>query len=159
MDVNKETYVDHVIKRTVLSNSNKDRLMVSSAVDGRETVDTSRETIADIGAENTALGSIVKTLEERELGRVSRRRRVNRVNCLNDNVRVTCDVAGRVDLLRRSKVILIGVDEVTGLEVVNRHLDSEGGVGLDGAHVDGEDELGRWHVGRGSNDTHRRRVA
>ena len=75
-------------------------------------------------------------------------------------MRVALDVArGRVDLLRRGEEVLGGVDEEARVEVPDRHLDREVRVRLDRRPVRGEDELGRGHVRRRRDDTHRRGVA
>lgn len=66
-----KTHVDLIVKRTVLSNSDEDGLMVRSSVDGGEAVGASRETVGDVSSENTVLSSVVKTLEEGEDGGVS----------------------------------------------------------------------------------------
>ena len=55
---------------------------------------------------------------------------------------MSLDGTSAVDLLRSREIVLIRVHEVTGYEVADGHLDSERGVGLDGAKVGGELELG-----------------
>ena len=72
---------------------------------------------------------------------------------------VTNNVLLGVQLLRCGEIIRIGVDEMSGLEMLETHLDLEGGVRLDRAQILRMDELGRGHVGRRSDDTHRRGIA
>lgn len=64
-----------------------------------------------------------------------------------------------LELLRRSKVVLLGIDEVTGDQVVDGHLDGENCIGLNCSAVRWEDELGRWHSALGRNLTDGGRVA
>lgn len=63
-------------------------------------------------------------------------------------MRVTNDLALRVKLLRGGEVVLLGIDEVTGLEVGDGHGNREWGVRGDGVTVGGDGELGRRHVVR-----------
>ena len=72
---------------------------------------------------------------------------------------VTNDIVLGVQLLRCCEIVRIGVDEVSGLEMLDPHFDLESGVCLDRAQILRMDELGRWHVGRRSDDTHRRGIA
>jgi len=74
-------------------------------------------------------------------------------------VRVTNDIFLGVQLLWCREIIRIGVDEMTGLEVLETHLDLESGVCLDRVQILRMDKLGRWHVGRRSDDAHRRGIA
>lgn len=152
-------YVDHVIGRPVLSNSDKNRLMVGGSVDGRKAVCTGRETIRDVSGEDAVLRNIVQTLEEREARGVCGRGGGERRDLFDDDVRVALDVACSVDLLGRREIVLVCVHEVAGLEVVNRHLDGERCVRLDSTEVVREHELRGGHVRRSSDDTHWRRVA
>lgn len=151
--------VDHVVKRTVLSDSDEYRLVVSRCVDGREAVRTRWETVGDIRRDDTVDCSSVDTLEERERVRVRRGRLVQAAERLDNDVRVTNDVSGRVDLLRRTVVVVCGVHEVTSLKIVDSHRDGKRSVRLNGSEVSRECELGGWHVRRRRDDTHRCRVA
>lgn len=72
---------------------------------------------------------------------------------------MTYDEALCVQLLRRGEVILLRVYEVASLEVLDRHLDGEGGVGRDLAVVGGEHELRRGHDCFGGDRAHGCRVA
>lgn len=154
-----DTHVDHVVDGTVLGNGDKDRLMVGGSVDRRKAVRAGRETRGDICGEDAVLRDVVETLEEGELGRVRGGRLVDSAELLNDDVRVALDVARGVHLLRRGEVVLVRVHEVARLEVVDGHRDGERRVGLHGAEVLGERELGRGHVRRRGDDAHRRGVA
>lgn len=115
--------------------------MVGSGVDGCKTVATGGKTVCDVSSENTTLSSIVETLEERKLRGVGHSSRVNSVDLLNDDVRVTLDSTTRVDLLRGSEVVLLSVGEVTGLEVLDGHGNRESGVCFNGVEVLGVREL------------------
>jgi hypothetical protein len=154
-----KTYVDHVIQGTMLSNSDKNRLVVRSRVDRRQPVGTRRETTSDIGGKNTVLCCIIETLEERELLRVRHGRLGERVQEVNNDVRVSLNAAIAGDLLRRREVVLLSVHEEAGVKVVDRHLDRERLILVESLTVHREDELRRGHLRLGSNDTHRRRVA
>lgn len=59
---------------------------------------------------------------------------------------MTNDLALAVQLLRSSKVVLFGVDEVACLKVGDGHRNSESGVLLESVAVLGDLELGGWHV-------------
>ncbi len=48
--------------------------MVRRSVDGRNPVGTRRETASDDSRKNAVLRLVIETLEERELGRIERRR-------------------------------------------------------------------------------------
>ena len=69
------------------------------------------------------------------------------------------DVSLSIHLLRCAVVVALSVDEVTRLNVVDRHLDRERLICGDRIVVLGEDELRGRHVRRCSNDTHWSRVA
>lgn len=125
-----------------MSNSDKHRLMVSSTVDGSETVDTSRETVGHISSQNTVGSLVVQTLEERETSGVGGGSLVESLDLLNNDVRVTLDITSTVNLLGSSEIVLLSVGEETGLEVADGHRDGERGVSLDGVAVLGVLELG-----------------
>ena len=76
----------------------------------------------------------------------------------NDDMRMSLNLALRVNKLGSSKVILSSVDKEAGLHVPDSHLDGESSVGLDGSKVRGVYELRRGHIVLGRNDTHRGRV-
>lgn len=59
-----------------------------------------------------------------------------------------------VQLLWCSEMVRIRVDKMSGLEMLDPHLDFESGVCLDRTQIHQKDELGRWHVSRRSDDTH-----
>lgn len=69
------------------------------------------------------------------------------------------DHALSVQLLGRSKVVRLSIDEVAGLEVLDSHGDGEGLVGGYGAHVGRERELRRGHEVNTGDDTDRSWVA
>ena len=143
----------------MLGNGNENRLVIGGSVDGCETVGAFGESSGDISSEDAALSRAVKTLEKGEARRVRGVGLTQGRDGLNDDVRVTLDVASRVDLLRSREVVLLSVDEVTSLEVADGHLDCERSVRLDGAEVGRELELRRRHVRGGGDDAHGRGVA
>lgn len=134
--------------------------MVSSAVDGSDAVDTFVQARSDISGKDTVLSSIVQAFEEREGTGRGRSGLVEGVKLLNDDVRVTLDVAVRcVYLLRSSEVRLRSIGEEAGIEVLDSELYSKVFVCLDLTTVLGEHEFRRGHIRGSSNDTHGRRVA
>ena len=74
-------------------------------------------------------------------------------------MRVADDRSCRVELLRRAVVVGVGVDEGSGLEVVDSHRHSESLVGRNRVAVCRVGELGRRHVRRRRDLAHRRGVA
>lgn len=84
----------------MLRDGDERRLVVRRGVDGRDLVEASGETGRHGGAELAVDRGVVEALEERELGRVRRRRLVESGELLDDNVRVANDLALRVDLER-----------------------------------------------------------
>ena len=155
----REAYVDHVIERAVLCNSDEDGLVVRGGVDRGKAVGSSRETTRDVSGEDAVLRGAVEALEERELGRVEGRGLVERGEGLDDDVRVAGDVAVGRDRLGRGEVVLVRVHERARVQVLDRHLDREVLVRGDRLPVLGEHELGRGHVRLCGDDTHRRGVA
>lgn len=152
--------LDHVIKGAVLCDGNERRLVVRSRVDRRKAVEASGEASGNIRGKNTTNILVVQTLEEDKVVQgVCRRRRVKGGKGVDDDVRVSPDVALRVDDLGRREVVLLRVHEVACLQVLDCHLDSEVRVRGDRRTVRREDELGRWHVRRRRNNTHRGRIA
>lgn len=61
-------------------------------------------------------------------------------------MRVAADLALRVELLRRRKVVGVRVREETGFHILDGHLDRERRARFDETKVRREDELGRWHI-------------
>jgi hypothetical protein len=143
----------------MLSDRNEHRLMVRRRVDTRKPVHTRGEPIRHVGRNDTILLRTVDALEERELVRVCRGRLVEGLELLDDDVRVADDLSLCVHLLGCGVVVGLRVDEVACLDVVERHLDRERLVGLDGPAVRREHELRGRHVRRRGDDTHRSRVA
>jgi hypothetical protein len=69
-------------------------------------------------------------------------------------VGVTDDNILSIKLLGSTEIVGVGVDEVTGLQVLNGHLDCESSVGLYVVQVLGEDEFAGGLVGLWRNVTH-----
>lgn len=120
-----ETHVNSIVQGTVLSDGNDERLVVSSGVDRRKLVHSSGQSFGDISSEDTVDSSSVKTLEESKDLRVGGCGLSDRVKLLDDDMGVTNDLSGRVQLLRCGEVVGVGVHESTGLHVVDGHADSE----------------------------------
>lgn len=131
-----------------MSDGDKDRLMVSSSVDGRNFVEAGGKTTGNISSQNAVDSSSVQTLEESEFSRVCRCRLGEGIELLDDYVGVTNNLALGVQLLRSSEIILLSVDEVASFEVGHSHRDGEGCVLLQNVAVLGDLELSRWHVVR-----------
>lgn len=68
---------------------------------------------------------------------------------------VADDVTRRVDLLGSRIVVRLSIYKVPGVEMVDRHLNVESGVGLEILTVHRAHKLGRRHVRGRGNDTHR----
>lgn len=74
-------------------------------------------------------------------------------------MRVTNQRARLINLGGSRVVVVVRVDEVTGPEVLNLHLDGESSVGSDGTKVGREDEDRGWQSIGGEDATHGDRVA
>jgi len=133
--------------------------MVSSGVDRGELVDTSRKSIGNISSQDSTLCGTVQAFEESKYSRVEDLSRVEGIELLDDDVRVSSDDTLSIELLGSRKVILLSVDKVPSLKIADLHLDREGCIGSNRSTVRREDELGCGHVGFGRDGTHRSRVA
>lgn len=133
----------------MLSNRPKDRLMVCASVDGREAVSTGRQPARDVSRQNTIYGGQVEALEEREHVRIQRGSLIERIQLLDDDVRVANDSAGAIDLAWGSIVIGLRVDEVARHHIGDRHGDREVLIGRDVAEVCWERELRRGKISGG----------
>jgi hypothetical protein len=151
--------VNDVIEGAVLSDSDESRLVVSSGVDGRYLVGTSGETTSNISGKDATLGGGVQALEEREDVGVGDVSGLESIDFLDNDVGVTDEGTGVVDLLRGSIVVLLSVDEITRDQVVDLHLDSEGRIGLEGLEVLRELELRAGHLVGGEDAANDGRVA
>ncbi len=100
--------------------------MVRRRVNGSNAVSASGDTTCDGDGELVAVREgVVQALEERELRVIEGRGRTEGRERLYDNVRVTNDVACRVDCLRGREVVGLRVHERTRLELVDRDGDRE----------------------------------
>jgi len=151
--------VNSVIDRSTLGNWHENSLMVRSGGDGGYPVCTSREALGDISSELAVGGSCIETLEEGEDTWVCGLRGVERWDLFNDDVVVSNNLSGVVQLLRCSVVSVGGVSESTGLHSLRIHDNGEGSVGLNITTIGRELELYGWHVVNTGNITHRRRIA
>ncbi len=125
----------------MLRNGDDDRLMVSRRVDGRKFVESRRKTASDISSQHTSDSSRIETLEEDESLGVGGSRLGKGGELLNNDVRVSCDLACTVQHLGSSKVVLLRIDEEPSLHVLNSHRDSERRVRLDRSKVLGVSKL------------------
>lgn len=133
--------------------------MIGSSVNGSNAISARGKTIGNICSKYTIDSCRVQTLEKGELGRIGDCRRCQGRNRLDDDVRVSDELASTVDLLRSTEVIRLGVHEVTRLHVGDCELDGERLVGIDISAIGGEDEFCRRHILLGKNNTHGNRVA
>ena len=67
---------------------------------------------------------------------------------------VSDDKTITADLLRSGIVVLLGVDEVTELNVLDGHGDCESSVCWNSVSVCRTDEFARWDIAGRRNDTH-----
>jgi hypothetical protein len=103
------------------------------------------------GGQDPVHGCSVQAFEEGELGWVGGGGLLERTNVFDHNMRVTNDLAIRVQLLGGCKVVLFGVHEEAGLHPLNGELDGKVRVCLDCAKVRREHEFGTGHVGGGGD--------
>jgi hypothetical protein len=142
----------------MLSDSDKDRLVIGSGIDRGQLINTSRKTVRYIDTKHAIDSGIIHTLEECEFIGVGQGRLVNGTELFNDNMGVTDNLALRIKVLRGGIIVAVGINEVPGLYILNPHLDRESGVSFHGSEVLGESELGRGHIGGRGNGPHRSRV-
>lgn len=140
----------------MLGYSDKHGLVICSTVDCSHTVDTFREAIRDVRLQHSIHGFIIQALKEDELTGVESLRVRKGVELLDDDVRVADDIALVVYLLRRGKVVRIGIDEVSCDEVVYGELYGKGLVRLNGGQILWRLELGRRHIRCGCDYAHGR---
>jgi len=127
--------------------------MIAGRVDGKDTIDTRRKTLGNIGGQDTVLSNTVETLEEIEDLWIQGLGRVERLHFLYSNVTVTLN--DTVDQLLRGGIVSVGrVCERSGAQVADFEGDGERGIGSEGTKVLGEGELGGRHVIDGGNITH-----
>lgn len=143
----------------MLGNRNNDRLVVRRCVDGTELVETSWETFVDTGSNHAIDCRSVDSLEERKGLGISRRLLVERIQLLDNNMRVSNDLSLGIQLLRGSEVVGCSINEIAGLHFLNGHRDIECRVSLDGAKVLWVCELGTRHVIGSGDGADRDRIA
>ena len=138
----RRTYINRIIERTMLSDGGDNRLMVGRCIDGRELIKACGKTVGDIGSEFTAHSGGIQTLEESKLFGIGGSGLVERSELLDNDMRVALDLTLCVELLGCGKVVLLRVDEETGLHVLDLHLHCEWRIGFQSPKVLGEGELG-----------------
>ena len=109
----------------MLSYWNQHRLVVRGRIDGGQFIVTGRKTTGDYLAHNSIDSGTVHSCEEGKCLRVDDSSLVKVRNFLNDEMRVTSDLALRVELLGGSEVTRIGIDKITRFQVFDGHLNSE----------------------------------
>ena len=139
----------------MLCDGDEHRLVVGGRVDRGHLVSTRGQTTGYFSSKDAVHRLRVETLEEVELRRIRGRRARDRVNRLNDDVRVSVDHAVGSEVLRGSEVVQVRVHEEACVQVVDRHLHGEVRVCLDRVEVLREDELRGRHRSRSSNQAHR----
>ena len=133
--------------------------MVGGRVDGRNSVEALWEAVGDFGRKDPTLCCIVEALEEGEIFGVGGRRLLQRIEFLDDDVRVAEDPASIIELLGCSIVRLVWVGKMSRCQVFDGDLDGESLVRLDCCQIGRADELGRGHVVGVGDEAHRCRVA
>lgn len=137
---------DDIVERAMLGDSDEDRLVVRSAVDGRQLVRSLGEAVGDFGGQDAVDSGCVDALEEGEFDIVEHGARSERVDLLNHNVcprphtcissitifkrrgmltRVPDDLAVAVRLGRSREVRLLRIGERASLEVLDGQLNVE----------------------------------
>ena len=101
----------------MLSNGHDEALVVRARVDRTGAVSALREPFSHFSAELTIDSDVVQAFEKGELPRVGRRCLLERVERLDDEVAVAEDLVV-LHLLRRSVVVALCVDEVSGNQPV-----------------------------------------
>jgi len=153
-------HINNVITKPMLSDGDDNRLVGCAGHDGTHPVcasgQTSRNRSLDI---SLRIRGTVDTLEESELGRVRDRGRIQGGNSFNNDVRVSNDLALRVERLGVGEISLGRVRELTELDVLGLERDVERGVGLDGRAVGRGLEFSRGDVRCRGNLANRDRVA
>jgi len=143
----------------MLGNRNNDWLVVRRCIDGAELVETSWETFVDTGSDYTIDCRSVDSLEERKGLRISRCLLVERIQLLDNNMRMPNDLSLAIQLLRSREIVGRGINEIAGLHFLNSHRDIERRVSLDGAKVLWVCELGARHVIGTGDGADRDRIA
>lgn len=148
-----------VIDGPSLSNGHNNTLMVRSSGYGREPVCTSGKASGNVSSELSVDSSVIETLEEGEDAWIRGLCRGKGRNRFNNDVVVSDDLPGVVQLLRSGEVGGLGVSEGTRLHSLRIQDNSERGVGIDVAAIWRELEFAGRHIVDTRNVTHRRRIA
>lgn len=151
--------VNSIIHGSTLGNWHNDALVVRSGGDRREPICTSREAVGNIGSKLAIGSNTVETLEERKDTRVCGLRRTERWDRFNDDVVVSDNLPGIIQLLRCSEVGGVSVGEVSSLHPLCVQDNGERSVGVHVTAIGRELELAGRHIVDTRNITHWRRVA
>lgn len=134
--------------------------MVSSRVDAEHAVDTRRETLVQRSRERAlAVERCIQALEKRKLGWIRWVGIVERLDGLNDQVRVSDQDALVVHLGRCSVIVGLRIRKRTRLQVANLELGGERLIGGNLGKVAWEDEFGRGELVLGNDTAHWNDVA
>lgn len=105
------------------------------------------------------ISGCINTLEESETGRIRYGSGREGVDGLYNYMRVANDDTLCIDNLWSGVVVGLRIHEVACLNVLDLQLDVERLKSFEGfIQVERELEFARWHVGRGSDDAHWRRI-
>lgn len=143
----------------MLSNWHQKGLMVRRSVDRGQFVHALRQAALDSRTQHSVLSGAIQSLEECKLRWIERRRLCERVQLLDDDMRMSLDLALRIQLLRRREVICVWVDKETSFHALDPKLYCEILVRWNRIEISGVNEFGRGHVRRRGNHTHRRGIA
>lgn len=143
----------------MLSDRGERRLVVGSGVDGAGAINTGREATSNDGGKDAIDSRIIESLEECEDKGIGDGGRRERVDLLNDDMRVADQGSLVVDLSWGGKEVGCSVGEESGLEIVDGDLHGEVDVGWNGVKIGRVLELSRGEISGRENATHDRWVA
>lgn len=150
--------VNSIIYGSTLGNWYNNPLVIRGGSDRREPICTSRKAAGDISSKLAVGCNTVQTLEESKDARIRGLRRAKGWNRFNDDVVVSNNLPGVVQLLRRSEVGGGCVGEVSSLHPLCVQDNSKCSVGVHISTIGRELELAGRHIVDTRNITHRCRV-
>lgn len=144
---NNSRSVHTVIQGSVLSDGHHYWSVVRGSVHGAEAVHAWWETIGDIDGQYTVDGRGIDSLEELEDGWVQYIGRINRVELLDGQMRVSNDIVA-LQLLGSAIVVCLRIDKVASDHILDVDRRSKLLVGLECATILGERNLCSGHIAR-----------